>query len=118
MAQALSRNNPWAREGECPRKDCPPCWGRRWLAVQEEKEAMENVTGKAARKEGEEDQPIGKKGKVKNNDKIALPCCTKESINYTLECITCRLEGKKATYIGETSRSPYQRGREHSSDID
>ena len=44
LAETLSRNDPWAREGECPRKACPPCWGRRWLAAQEEREAIEKVT--------------------------------------------------------------------------
>ena len=33
LAETFSRNNPWADEGECPRKECPPCWGRRWLAA-------------------------------------------------------------------------------------
>ena len=34
-------------------------------------------------------------------------------MNYILECITCRKEGVRRAYLGETSRSSYQRGREH-----
>jgi len=34
-----------------------------------------------------------------------------------LECWTCCLECKKAAYIGETSRSPYQRGKEHQKEV-
>ena len=34
-----------------------------------------------------------------------------------VECRTCRKEGKKAAYIGETSRSPYQRGKEHQKEV-
>ena len=111
LAETLSRNNPWAREGECPRKACPPCWGRRWLAAQEEREAIEKVTGEKAGKEGNGDT------RGKKEDKIALSCCTKESINYTIECITCRLEGRKRIYWGESSRSGYQRGQEHHREI-
>lgn len=34
-------------------------------------------------------------------------------MNYILECITCRKEGVRRAYLGETTRSSYQRGREH-----
>ena len=40
-----------------------------------------------------------------------------EGCNYVVECLTCRREGRKRRYYGETSRSPYQRGNEHSRDI-
>ena len=71
MAEVLSRNNPWAGEGECPRKGCPPCWGRRWLAAQEEKEVLEKVWGKVTGKEGGEEQP--QIGERKLGDKIRWP---------------------------------------------
>ena len=43
----------------------------------------------------------------------ASPKCTSEGFGYLIECWPCRLEGKMFTYVGESSRSPYQRGREH-----
>ena len=46
----------------------------------------------------------------------AAPQCTREGVEYVIECWRCRSEGKKAKYIGKTSRSPYQRGREHQRD--
>ena len=67
MAEVLSRNNPWAGEGKCPRKGYSPCWGRRWLAAQEEKEDIEKVTGKAMKKEGGEEQPLMEKRKIKQS---------------------------------------------------
>ena len=36
-----------------------------------------------------------------------------EGVSYCLECWHCRLVGKKFIYIGESSRSACQRGREH-----
>ena len=42
-----------------------------------------------------------------------LPICTRESVNYTLECISCKEQGKRRIYWGETSRSGSQRGAEH-----
>ena len=47
----------------------------------------------------------------------AEPKCIAEGAGYILECWTFRLGGKKAPYIGETSRSPYQRGREHLQEV-
>ena len=43
----------------------------------------------------------------------ALPLCTREEINYELECITCRKAGVKRRYFGESGRSGFQRGCEH-----
>ena len=47
----------------------------------------------------------------------AAPKCTSEGAGYMIECWTCRKEGKKAAYVGETSRSPYQRGKEHLKEV-
>merc|ERR1712240_416626 len=66
---------------------------------------------------GREEQPLVEKTKIRKQDKVALPCCTKESINYTLECIPCRLRGKRRIYWGESSISGHQRGQEHHREI-
>ena len=47
----------------------------------------------------------------------SLPGCTQEGITYTLECQTCRRKGIKRSYIGESSRSPYQRDKEHAKEV-
>lgn len=49
---------------------------------------------------------------------MASSKCTSEGAGYILECWNCRLEGRKEVYIGETSRSSYQRGREHQAEIE
>ena len=56
--------------------------------------------------------------------KKCLPCsskeekdhgmCQKENITYKIKCEGCAEVGKEATYIGESSRTMYQRGKEHS----
>ena len=46
-----------------------------------------------------------------------LPGCTSEGINYSLECLTCRQLGTKRIYIGESSQSPYQCGKEHKKEV-
>ena len=51
--------------------------------------------------------------KRRAEEKVSIPSCTTEGVNYTLECWTCRKEGTRRIYHGETSRSPYQRGAEH-----
>ena len=50
-------------------------------------------------------------------DVVSVPKCTSEGAGYSVECWECRRRGEKFQYIGETSRSPYQRGREHAKDI-
>ena len=50
-------------------------------------------------------------------DDTALPICTRESINYTSKCISCKEEGRKRIYWGESSRSSNQRGVEHFKEI-
>ena len=55
--------------------------------------------------------------KVRREEKVALSCCTKESINYTLECIPYRLEGRRRFYWGESSRTGHHRGQEHHREI-
>ena len=47
----------------------------------------------------------------------SLPGCTSEGITYALECLSCRKKGTKRIYIGESSRSAYQRGMEHLKDV-
>ena len=50
-------------------------------------------------------------------DTVALPKCTTEGIGYVKECWPCRLQGRKTKYIGEKSRSAYQRAGEHWKEI-
>ena len=52
-----------------------------------------------------------------------LPCntgdvteCTKRNILYETSCLQCKAEGKESVYVGESSRSSYERGKEHSED--
>ena len=90
VSESLSRNNPWSKENYCLRKCCPPCWGRKWLAQKKEKEAMTLVTGQGT--------PPTRKGKEGEKDSTALPICTRESVNYVLECISCKEKGIKRMY--------------------
>ena len=106
MIDDLGKTNPWAAEWFCPRKDCLPCQGRSFLAQEAEEEAAKMVD------KGQETAR-----KVKPEDRVALPSCTSEGKNYILECITCRKAGVRRVYLGETSRSTYQRGREHHKEI-
>ena len=43
----------------------------------------------------------------------SVPGCTSKGVNYTLKCVECRRVGVRRVYVGGSSRSPYQRGREH-----
>ena len=70
-----------------------------------EERTVSKVTGEKARSNPPEDC------------RTSLPGCTMEGINYVLECGTCRDKGIKRQYWGESSRSAYQRGREHGRDI-
>ena len=38
-------------------------------------------------------------------DKVAIPSCTAEGMNYSLECVPCRKAGRKRIYLGESSVS-------------
>ena len=46
-----------------------------------------------------------------------MPKCTTEGIGYYIECWQCRLLVKMFRYIGESSRSAHQRGKEHMREI-
>ena len=93
--------DPWRSETFCQCKDCLHCKGRQ-VFVQE---AMANVTGETPRS----NPPKGTSS--------SIPGCTTEGITYTLECQKCRREGIRRSYIEESSRSSYQRGKEHDKDI-
>ena len=43
IMEELGRNNPWATDWFCPRKDCLPCQGMAFLAKEEEEEALRLV---------------------------------------------------------------------------
>ena len=98
LMEDLGRNNPWASEWYCPRKDCLPCQGRAFLAKEEEEEAIKLVTGEG-KKEKRNPDPSRKP------DRKSVPSCTGEGMNYCIECVSCRKEGLRRIYVGETSRS-------------
>merc|ERR1712105_111523 len=100
----LSRSNPWANEGYCPRKSCVPCSTRQWLTMEEENREITKQGGVEVARPSKEDTK-------------ALPNCTIEGVGYILECATCRKKGMKRQYVGESSRSPCQRGQEHMAEI-
>ena len=101
----VGRNNPNAKEWYCPRQECEPCKGRRILGAEEAEDTIRIADGHQVPKRTIE-------------DKIALPSCTGEGVNYLLECVRCRREGKVRRYYGETSRSGFQRGVEHLKEIE
>ncbi len=39
--------------------------------------------------------------------------CRVEGVVYKSECLTCQTQGLKSMYFGETSRSGFQRGKQH-----
>ena len=105
IVNTLGRTNPWSDEFVCGRVPCLPCDSRLWLQMEAENQQIT--------KDGE--TPIPKPSK---KDCKAMASCTSESIGYTVECGTCRLNGVRRIYIGESSRSGHQRGNEHLKDIE
>ena len=55
--------------------------------------------------------------KTRKEDRLSLPSCTAEGANYSIEFLTCRRQGRRRIYLGETFRSPYQRGAEHAKEV-
>ena len=104
--EELGNNNPWANDWLCPRQDCLSCQGRLELAKEAEEEAMRILN--------KEEIDTTKSRKAERN---SIPSCTGEGTNYSIECLTCRQEGRRRIYFGETSRSPYQRGSEHQKEV-
>ena len=98
-------SDPWKAETFCQRTDCLHCQGRLTLAQEQEEKAMAKISGEKT----ECNPPKGTSS--------SLPGCTQEGITYTLECQTCRRKGIKRSYIGESSTSPYQRGKEHAKEV-
>ena len=104
LGELLGSSNPWARDFRCGREGCIPCQGRDLLA---EEDSLKLIPAPG--------QPVPPKpGK---DETRSLPKCTVEGIGYVLECWTCRLTGSTFKYIGESSRSAYQRGKEHIKEI-
>ena len=81
------------------------CSGRVQLLREEEERTLAKVTG---------EEPASL---PPDDCRTSLPGCKTEGINYVLECGTCRDRGLKRQYWGESSRSTYQRGREHCREI-
>ena len=48
---------------------------------------------------------------------LAAPKCTTEGVGYLVECWPCRQVGNEYVYVGESSRSGYQRAKEHLQEI-
>ena len=86
------------------------CQGRSVVEKEKEDKAVAAVTGDVEGKEGQM--------KISKKEQIALPGCTREGIVYLLDCLTCRKQGIKRQYVGETPRSGYQRGKEHRREIE
>ena len=49
----------------------------------------------------------------KSEDESQFGMCKKESVCYEIECMKCKEEEDESVYIGETSRSAYERLIEH-----
>ena len=104
IGDLLGSSNPWAKALKCGRKDCLPCQGRDMLAVEDSERPLPGPG-----------QPIAPR--PSREETIALPQCTREGVGYVIECWPCRLQGLKFRYVGETSRSAYQRARDHAREI-
>ena len=39
--------------------------------------------------------------------------CTRQGVVYLMTCMKCKEEGRGAYYVGESARTPYDRGLEH-----
>ena len=95
----LGTLDPWAGEYYCPRKRWIPFKIRIFL-LQEEEQLRERGTKRP-----------------KDGRNSSIPGCSNESVNYSLDCITCRNQGLERSYRGETSRSAYQRGIKHDDEV-
>ena len=96
----VGRNNPWAGEWFCLRGNCLPCKWRLLLAKEAEEETLRMAGFKEMEGEGKGNRKIVQRAE----DKIALPSCTTEGVNYWLKCMECRSQGKRRLYYGETGR--------------
>ena len=95
LAHILCRPDPWATGRSCDDSTCNTCWSKRWL--QEQK--------KVCKQEGTE-LPKVLLQKTANH-------CTKEGVNYSLQCLHCALEGVASIYWGESGLSARQRHKNH-----
>ena len=98
VMETVGRSNPGAKDWSCTRKECIACLSRSLLGEEELEDILKMRDG----------EPVQKK---KQEDKVALPSCTAEGINYVIECMKCRINGIRRQYFGESSRSGFQRGR-------
>ena len=83
-------------------------YGRtKWRALLASKEEMRQVSD-------QEGVQLPQPGKEETR---TASKCTSEGAGYILECWDCRKIGKEAKYIGETSRSPSQGGKEYGQEV-
>ena len=81
IIEEVGSNNPWKQEEFCGRDRCGVCEGRVIIGAEKEEETAAMVTGES------------KPTKKPKEDMLALPGCTEEGVNYSLECLQCRKEG-------------------------
>ena len=98
----VGRPNPWAADFYCSREECQVCSGR-MIAEVEKEEAALTMVGKG--------NCLPKP--IKKEDQVALP-----GVVYALENRNCREKGIRRQYIGETSRSGFQRAKEHNREVE
>ena len=55
----------------------------------------------------------GSKATDTNAEEKNLGRCQEQGLVYNIKCLRCAHEGKTMVYIGESSRTGYQRGLEH-----
>ena len=44
--------------------------------------------------------------------------CQREGVTYTIHCLECRKAGRDVEYVGETSRTTFERGSQHVNDLE
>ena len=100
LAHMLCRSDPWATLRSCDDPSCDTCRSKRWL--QEQRKAC---------KRDKTELPEVLIQKTANH-------CTREGVNYSLQCLDCALEGVAAIYWGESGLSARQRHQVHRDQVD
>ena len=65
-----------------------------------------------------EARPLPEEGKPplprpSRENTLAIPKCRTEGVGYLVECWPCKLAERRYRYVRESTRSGYQREREH-----
>ena len=107
IVKDVGRPNPWSSDFYFKRDECQVCSGRLIVEAKKEEAALAMV--------GKGD---GNPKPIRKEDQVALPGCTREGVVYALECRSCRNKGLRRQYISETSRSGFQRAKEHKREVE